>query len=246
MAEPEQTLDTNAAIWKSDEAIAGWMATMDDRERKWAPQWRLMAELLPVGDDEAFTFLDLGAGTGAAARALLARYPRSEAILADYSPQMMGEAARVMSPYDGRYRYVELDMLTGDWPASIPGGLDAAVTSHCVHHLPDERKAGLFAEILEHLAPGGCYLNFDPVTSEDPVVDAAWRRAGERLDPEMAERSRNRTPAQQAQYENHIRYMVPLDRQVRMLVEAGFEAVDVYWKQLDNVIYGGRRPLGGA
>lgn len=246
MVDPAHTHDTNAAIWKSDDAIAGWMATMDDRERRWAPQWRLMAELLPVADDEAFTFLDLGAGTGAAARALLARYPRSEAVLADYSPQMMGEATRVMAPYDGRYRYVELDMMTADWPASVPRGLDAVVTSHCVHHLPDDRKAGLFVEILDHLAPGAWYLNFDPVTSDDPVVDAAWRRAGERLDPELAEHSRNRTPTQQAQYENHIRFMVPLDRQVGFLADAGFEAVDVYWKQLDNVIYGGRRPLGDA
>ena len=27
---------------------------------------------------------------------------------------------------------------------------------------------------------------------------------------------------------------------------AGFEGVDVYWKQLENVIYGGRRPAAGA
>jgi len=242
MTNPEHAQDTNAAIWKSDEAIEAWVAMMDVRERRWAPQWRLMAELIPMDSDRPFSFLDLGAGTGAAARTLLARFPRAEAILADYSAQMMGEATRVMAPYEGRYRYVEMDMMTGEWPDTIPQDLDAVVTSHCVHHLPDERKAGLFREILDHLAPGGWYLNFDPVTSDDPVVDGAWRRANDRLDPEAAERARHRSPAQEAQYENHIRYMVPLEGQVSQLRAAGFEGVDVYWKQLDNVIYGGRRP----
>jgi hypothetical protein len=39
-----------------------------------------------------------------------------------------------------------------------------------------------------------------------------------------------------------VRYMIPLDQQVGYLREAGFEGVDVYWKELDYVIYGGRRP----
>jgi hypothetical protein len=38
--------------------------------------------------------------------------------------------------------------------------------------------------------------------------------------------------------------MVPLATQLDFLRAAGFEAVDVYWKELDHVIYGGRRPAG--
>jgi hypothetical protein len=37
--------------------------------------------------------------------------------------------------------------------------------------------------------------------------------------------------------------MIPLGPQLGFLRAAGFEAVDVYWKRLDYVIYGGRRPL---
>jgi len=36
--------------------------------------------------------------------------------------------------------------------------------------------------------------------------------------------------------------MIPLGPQLGFLRSAGFEGVDVYWKQLENVIYGGRRP----
>jgi hypothetical protein len=40
--------------------------------------------------------------------------------------------------------------------------------------------------------------------------------------------------------------MIPLAPQLAFLEAAGFEAIDVFWKQLDYVLYGGRRPLDGA
>jgi hypothetical protein len=36
--------------------------------------------------------------------------------------------------------------------------------------------------------------------------------------------------------------MIPLDPQIGFLRAAGFEGVDVFWKELDFAIYGGRRP----
>lgn len=37
--------------------------------------------------------------------------------------------------------------------------------------------------------------------------------------------------------------MTPLASQLDFLRGVGFEGIDVYWKQLDFVIYGGRRPV---
>ena len=240
---PADDADRAAAIWKSQAQIADYLADMDQRERARRPQWQLMALLLPFDEDEEFTFADLGAGTGAAARAILDTYPRSRAVLADFSPLMMDEATAVMQRYEGRYSYVEFDMAAGSWPAAIPRGLAAVVTSQCIHHLPDERKRGLFAEILARLAPGGWYLNFDPISTPDPLVNEAWLRAGDRLDPAQRQKRLHRTPQQKQRHEEHVRYLIALEPQVGFLREAGFEAVDVYWKQLDYVIYGGRRPV---
>ena len=130
--------DTNAAIWKSEEITATWASEAEKHERNRAAQRRFMAVLLPFAGQEAFTFLDLGAGTGAASRAILDLHPRSTAILADFSSQMMAAGEREMQPFAGRYRYVEFDMSTGQWPTAVPAALDAVVTSMCVHHLPDE------------------------------------------------------------------------------------------------------------
>ena len=80
----DQSTDTNAAIWKSEEGAQYWAAKSDQREQKRAAQWLLMGELLPFDEQDAFTFLDLGAGTGAAARGILELYPQSSAILTDF------------------------------------------------------------------------------------------------------------------------------------------------------------------
>ncbi len=239
--------DTNAAIWQSAEAVEAWAAEAARQERSRTASRRFMAGLLPFGEQEAFAFLDLGAGTGAAARTILDLYPRSTAILADFSAEMIRAGEREMQRLAGRYRYVAFDMsAAGEWPQAIPGALEAVVTSMCVHHLPDERKQSLFTEIFGHLAPGGWYFNYDPVRAEDPVVEATWARVNDRDDPETAARRRHRTPLDQARWDNHVRYIVPLGRQLGYLRSAGFDGIDVYWKQLDSVIYGGRRPAGGS
>ncbi len=235
--------DTNAAIWKSEQGISYWRSTAGDRERRRAGQRELMAALLPFADEEPFTFVDLGAGTGAAARAVLDRYPRARAILADFSPQMMAEGEAELAGYSGRYTYVEFDLTGSDWPEGIPGTVAAVISSMCVHHVPDERKRQLFGEILAHLAPGGWFLNFDPVAPSDPAVEEAWLRAEDRRDPAAAAKRAHRTTDEQHRYANHVRHMSPLAPQLDWLRAAGFEGVDVYWKELDYVIYGGRRPI---
>jgi tRNA (cmo5U34)-methyltransferase len=240
------SMESNAAVWKSDASVAQWVATAEDRERGRAWARHLLAELLPFTEADQFTFVDLGAGTGAAARAVLDRYPASSAVLADYSPQMMDEGRRTLADYEGRYRYVEIDMAAARWPADLAGGLQAVISSLCVHHLTDDRKQGLFQEVLERLVPGGWYLNYDPVAADDPAVDDAWQRIQDRRDPEGAVKRANRTAEEQARWENHVRHIIPLNPQLDFLRSAGYEAVDVYWKELDHAIFGGRRPPGRA
>jgi SAM-dependent methyltransferase len=239
----EDPADTNAAIWQSAEAVQAWSAEAVRTERNRAAHRKFLAALLPFGPQQAFTFLDLGAGTGAASRTILQEHPGSTAILADFSAEMMRAGEREMEPFAGRYQYVEFDMAAGgSWPETIPAALDAVLTSLCVHHLPDERKQALFTEIFGRLAPGGWYLNYDPVSAGDPVVAAAWQRVSDARDPEAAARRQHRTPLEQARWDNHIRYIIPLGPQLEYLRSAGFEGIDVYWKQLEHVIYGGRRP----
>lgn len=238
-----EATDTNERIWKSEAAMQRWFEGMDARDRRRAPQFAFLAQLLPFSEDEAFTFLDLGAGAGAASRTILSLYPKSTAILADYSPHMMDRGANAMAAFEGRYRYVTFDLLSSEWPAAVPARVDAAVSSQCIHHLPDPRKRSLFAEIFDHLIPEGWFFNFDPVQNSDPTVRALWNRVGSCLYPDSHHYWSTRTPQEQASYDNHIQHLSGLDTQLGFLRDAGFEAVEVYWKQIDYAIYGGRRPV---
>jgi SAM-dependent methyltransferase len=242
----DEPTDRSADIWHSEEFIERWIDKTDNGARSPERQFRLMGELLPFDSHESFTFMDLGAGTGAAARGILDLYPLSTAILADYSRPMMVAGEREMQPFAGRFRYVEFDMSVGRWPPQVPAKLDAVVTSMCIHHMPDRRKQGLFREIFEHLAPGGWYLNYDTVTATDPVVVAAWDRADARSHPDDGIPGAPLTSLEQAGHEDHVRNLTSLEPQVGFLRSAGFEGIDVYWKRLDAVIYGGRRPLIGG
>ena len=242
----DEPTDLSVDIWHSEEFIQHWVDRTEGRVKSHEPQFRLMGDLLPFDSHEAFTFVDLGAGTGAAARGILDLYPLSTAILADYSRPMMQAGEREMQPFAGRFRYVEFDMSVDRWPQDVPSKLDAVVSSMCIHHMPDRRKQGLFREIFEHLTPGGWYLNYDAVTTTDPVVVAAWDRADDRSQPNDADPGTPLTPLEQAGHEDHILNIAELEPQVGFLRSAGFEGIDVYWKRLDAVIYGGRRPLSGG
>ena len=237
-----QPNDSNEAIWKNDEIIRSRQERAGEREQKNAAQWRRLAELLPFDVDDAFTFADLGAGTGVAAREILLRYPRSTAILTDFSPPMIAAGTGELAALAGRFRYVEFDMSTSAWPAEIPASLDAVVTSMCIHHLPDDRKRGMFAEIFDRLVPGGWYLNYDAISSADPVVEAQWQRMRDQDDPASAFQRLHRTAVEEDRHANHVRYLIPLAEQLTLLRSAGFAGIDVYWKNLDDVIYGGCRP----
>jgi len=234
--------DTNAAIWKSADVVKSFAAQAEQRERERREQLGLVARLLPFKRSDAFTFLDLGAGTGAASRAVLSEFPRATAILADFSTQMMAEGETSLAAYAGRYRYVEFDMLSSEWPPEVPVPLDAVVSALSIHHLPDARKRTIFGEIRQRLKPNGWYINYDPVRASDASIEAVWERVNDIYDPDAPYKRANRNPQEQARYENHVRYMIPLAPQLEWLREAGFTNIDVFWKRLDWVIYGGSNP----
>ena len=74
------------------------------------------------------------------------------------------------------------------------------------------------------------------------AIEATWERVNDRYDAQGPFKRTNRTPQEQARYENHVRYIIPLEPQLEWLRQAGFVDIDVFWKRLDWVIYGGRNP----
>ena len=186
--------DTNAAIWKSEEVARTFAAQSEQRDRSAREQLTLVARLLPFGPDDAFTFLDLGAGTGAASRAVLAEYPRANA---DPGRVLAADGGRGRPRHDRLRRPLPLRRVrharAGLVAALVPAPLDAIVSALSIHHLPDDRKRTIFGEICAHLRPGGWYVNYDPIRAPDDTLEAIWERVNDRYDPEAPHKRAHRT-----------------------------------------------------
>jgi len=93
-------------------------------------------------------------------------------------------------------------------------------------------------------APRRNWNAFFEACGDDPVIEETWHRVGELGNPELTRRRLHPTAEEHARWQNHIRYMIPLDQLLNYLRSARFGGIDVYFKRLEWVIYGGRRPPG--
>lgn len=163
--------------------------------------------------------LDLGCGDGRLTALTLDAYPESTALLVDMSAPML-DAARARFNSDPRVTFA-----THDLEDALPfdGPFDAIITSLAVHHVEDERKRTLYAEIADLLTPGGVFANLEIVKSPTQALHDRWRdEMGARDDPN--DRLRDMTS------------------QLEWINEAGLENVDCIWKWRSLALLRGQRP----
>jgi cyclopropane fatty-acyl-phospholipid synthase-like methyltransferase len=155
--------------WKGAEKVAVYLAAQEGDELKAeivGAHGRLV-ELIGRPAEAPIRFLDLGAGAGAVSGSVMAYYDNASGVLAEMSAPMMDNGGDKLAQFKGRYRYVEYDMNSDDWPAEMAGPFDAVVSARAIHHLTDERKGWVFRKAFEVLAPGGVFVNWDLWRPED-------------------------------------------------------------------------------
>ena len=107
--------------------------------------------------------LDLGAGTGALAEAMLGHNAVGTVELVDVDPEMLDQARVRLERFGGRARFRERSFL-GPLPAC-----DAVAASLALHHIPEMAdKGALYRRIHASLRPGGVFVNADAVMPADP------------------------------------------------------------------------------
>ena len=229
----------DAASWRSDDGIAAWLSAFGDREARRVQQRRLMAELLGFADDDPFVVVDLGAGTGAAARAVLDRYPRSSAVLVDFSPQMADAGRQALAALRGAASatWSTISPPAAHGRRASPTRLDAVISSLVLHHLPEARRQAAPRRGAGPPRPRRVVPRSRPARDERPARRRGVERHRRPPGPGVAGRAASAGTSTTAPCTS-----APLERQLDRLREAGFAAVDVYWKQLDTAILGGRRP----
>lgn len=167
--------------------------------------------------------LDIGTGDGRLLALLLADRPDLRGVGLDFSEPMLA-AAEARFAGDARIELIRHELSR---PLPDIGGFDAVVSSFVIHHLEDDRKRSLYAEIFERLEPGGVFANFEHVASPTQRLHEAFFAAiGEPLE-----------------HEDPSDRTLDVETQLGWLREIGFEDVDCHWKWLEMALLAGVKPL---
>ncbi len=173
--------------------------------------------------------VDLGAGTGALAEALLARPEVGAVELVDVDEEMLGRARERLAGFGSRARFV-LRSFHDPLPRC-----DAVAASLALHHVRTlEDKAALFARVHAALRPGGVFVNADvTMPAGEPGREEAWRAwAGHLVASGIAE---PRAWEHFAEWADEDTYF-PLEDELAALERAGFDARRVWRDRVSTVV----------
>jgi len=235
------------AVWQRPDIAEGYL----DQTRQVIPladaQLDVMHRLLDAHGVTVHTLLDLGAGDGHAAAAVMERQPVERAVLLDFSETMLAAAAQRFADSPVQVEIVSGDLQATDWHDAVQalGPFDAVVSRYAIHHIPHDRKRALYADLLRFLRPAGIFINIEHVSSASPIYEQAWARL-------FTDSLAAAYPEEQAQADALEAYwkrqdvqtniLAPVEDQCAWLRDAGYVDVDCAFKMFELVIFAGRKP----
>jgi tRNA (cmo5U34)-methyltransferase len=178
--------------------------------------------------------VDLGAGTGALAAFVAARFPEARLVLLDADAAML-ERARERLAGD-RHR---IELRCGSFADPLPA-CDAAVASLSLHHVHDrDDKRAVYENVFRALAPAGVLITADAMVSEAPsLAEPVRRRWAAHLVAHGD--TEEQAHARFAQWATEDRYF-GVDDEIAMMRTAGFTEVDVRWRVGPTAVVVARR-----
>lgn len=207
-----------------------------------------LVSLVPFSPGEAFRIVELGAGDGRLASALLECFPRATLVALDGSESMRREAAGRLARFGDRARVASFDLATLDW-WEVVFGADVVVSSLALHHLNDAKKQYVYKAIADRISERGALIIADLVEPSHQAGrslaadgwDASVREEADAVGaPELFQRFLD-------QRWNHFRFPDPDDQPAALfhhlvwLKHAGFEAVDGWWMFSGHAVFGGHK-----
>jgi tRNA (cmo5U34)-methyltransferase len=228
------------ASWQSEELAGSYVGRRELLLPMADVQDDVLVKLFSRAAREVGALLDLGSGDGGLSALLLGAGIAREAVLLDGSRPMLDGATERLAAFPGRWQGVIADLGEPGWSGTLPHpSYGAIVSGYAIHHLPPERKRGLYAEIMELLEPGAMFVNVDFVAIQGPLeglFDEHWNANV------AAQRHAHAEPGAGEDLEDDDDRPDPLPDQLEWLREAGFEQVEVHFKWAEAAIFGGVRP----
>ncbi len=211
-------------------------------------QLEVVAKIVDLWSARPSRILDLGCGDGILGRLLMGRFPAAHMTFADFSEPMLA-AVRNKLADSPTATVLKADFSEPSWLDAVAkeGAYDVIVSGFAIHHQPDARKKGLYAEIYGSLAPGGIFLNLEHVASATPAGEALFDehfvdhllRFHKRAKPETTRQEIAATYYHRPDKRENI--LAPLDVQCEWLRQIGFQDVDCFFKIFELALFGGRK-----
>ena len=243
-------------------ADASWQDTWGDKGfiENWATKgsWQapirdvqtaMALRMIPHPVEAAIRVLDIGAGYGALAAAVLRDRPNATAVCLDASEAMLKLGPEKNSDLKQRMTFVQKSLESSDWLKSLDGTFDAVISSRALHHFTaNQRRRDIFKEVFNLVRSGGCFINADNVQAATKSLTERYRRArDEYLDRIVRQSSCGKMTLAEAKAATPSSYHGPhnngyLEEELAWLREAGFVDVDCFWKLTTTVVYGGFKP----
>ena len=177
--------------------------------------------------------LDLGAGTGALAEAMLEHEGVGVVEAIDVDAKMLDRARIRLKRFGVRARFQRCS-----FESPLPE-CDAVSTCLALHHVPTmERKRALYKGIFRTLRPAGVFVNADVTMSAHPVRQEQCYRiwAGHLVSCGIDERRAYEHFDEWASEDTYF----PLDDELTAMREAGFDA-ECAWREPPNTLLVGRK-----
>jgi tRNA (cmo5U34)-methyltransferase len=234
--------------WGSNKFIEQWAAKGDWQAPIREMQTAMVLRMIPQPIDAAIRVLDIGAGYGALATAVLNDRPNATAVCLDASEAMLNLGSERNSNLGNPIKFIQASLESAGWLNSVEGSFDAVVSTRALHHFTEnQRRRFIFKEVFGLIREGGCFINADNVRATTKSLGNRYRRArDEYLDRFVRESSSGKTNLAELRAAAPSTYHGPhnngfLDEELAWLREAGFEDVDCFWKFTTTVVYGGFR-----
>jgi tRNA (cmo5U34)-methyltransferase len=218
-------------------------------------QTTTILHLIPARTDEEFTVVELAAGEGVLAQAILEKFPQCHYMALDGSAVMRERLAQRLEWFGSRVEIRPFDLGEQGWRSTLPSPMRCVVSSLCVHHLSGEEKRQLFKAMATQLEPGGALLLADII---EPATQQIANLFGQQYD-DIVRKQSLAIRGDLSGYEQFLQlkwnyflydYADPestfdqpsrLSDQLVWLAEAGFSTVDCFWMQAGHAVYGGYR-----
>ncbi|HYA29539.1 MAG TPA: methyltransferase domain-containing protein [Acidobacteriota bacterium] len=246
----QTSLDTSwQSTWGDKQFIDNWATKSNWQAPIRDVQTAMVLRMISHSIGTPIRVLDIGAGYGALARAVLDDRPNATAVCLDASEAMLRLGRERHANLGERISFVQGSLETVDWLKSVDGTFDAVISSRALHHFTaNQRRRDIFKEVFSLVRSGGCFVNGDNVRAGTKSLSERYRAArDEYLDRHVRQSSGGTMTLAQARAATPSSYHGPhnngyLEEELAWLTEAGFIDVDCFWKFTTTVVYGGFKP----